>query len=196
MTENGLFYTLQRSIRVADQSCTAYSILRDDFRRRSTFLDISILLLSTWLTAMVFVQPNIAVALSPHAIPKDIWLGLLCIGTFFLSLIQLQVNWKGRSQVYQQAATALSTFTKEHRPLGPETEATTLEKALLRYQFITDTLEPIPESKFLKLKQKHKIKVAISKHLDSHPGASILMLRMTLWWRDSIIASKPQVDNS
>jgi hypothetical protein len=41
----------------------------------------------------------------------------------------------------------------------------------------------IPERFFLKAKRRHLMKVAISKHLDTHPGASIVLTRMRLWWR-------------
>ncbi|XHO74150.1 hypothetical protein BCC0238_003647 [Burkholderia gladioli] len=185
MVDKNAIEALQRAMRVADQSCTAYSALRDRFRAWSTTLDLTILLISAWLVAMVFVQPAIAVELSPRGISKDIWLGLLSIGAFSLSLIQLQVDWKGRAQTYQQAAATLSAFVKEYRPLASEGESTIVGQALLRYQLITDALEPIPESQFLKLKKRHKLKVEVSRHLDTHPGTNIWLVRAVLWWRDN-----------
>jgi len=196
MTDKSAFDALQRALRVADQSCTGYSALRDRFRARSTFLDLTILLISAWLVAMVFVQPTIAVELSPRGISKDIWLGLLSIGVFFLSLIQLQVDWKGRAGTYQQAAAALSAFVKEFRPLSSEAESTALERALLRYQMLTDTLEPIPESQFLSLKRRHKLKVEVSRHLDTHPGTNIWLIKAALWWRDNRATLKPPTSQS
>lgn len=176
---------LSRALRVADQSCTAYSILRDKFQRRSSLLELAILLLSTWLTAMVFVQPQVAIDLSPSGISKDLWLGLLSIGTFSLSLVQLQVNWKGRAESFRQGALMLSTFVKECRPLESSRDDVLINQALLKYHLLSDTLIPIPDSQFLKLKQRHKVKVEISKYLDQHPSTNISLLRVKLWWRDN-----------
>lgn len=177
--------TLGRAIRVSDQSCTGYALLRDRYKRWALILDITILLVSAWLTAMVFVQPAIAIQLSPSNIPKDLWLGLLSIGAFGLSLIQLQVNWKGRAEAYQQASAVLSSFVKESRPLIESTDPHAIRLALVRYQAVTESIEPIPESKFLLLKQRHKLKIELSRHLDTYPATSLRLLKVTLWWRDN-----------
>jgi hypothetical protein len=34
-------------------------------------------------------------------------------------------------------------------------------------------------------KRRHKIKVALSKHLDAHPSASLLLTRLRFWFRDN-----------
>lgn len=176
---------LERAVRVGDQSCTGYAYLRDKYRRFSFWLDLSILLLSGWLASMVFVQPHIAVALSPKQIPSDIWIGLLSILAFSLSLIQLQVNWKGRAQLYQQAASSLSAFVKEYRPLVNTISEQQAEAALARYSVLTDGLEPIPENQFLPLKKKHRLKVELSRLLDNHPGANLMLWRIRIAWRDN-----------
>ena len=154
-----------------------------------------ILLISAWLTAMVFAQASIAEQLTPGTLSKDMWLGLLSIGAFGLSLVQLQVNWKARAQVYHQAATALSTFVKEVRPVLGSTDTAKIEAALAKYQVLTESLEPIPESEFVKLKKKHKVKVEISKHLDNYPGASITLFRLKLWYRDTFACPPPTFDS-
>jgi len=182
---------LERAVRVSDQSCTAYAILRDRYRRFSTALDLMILVLSAWLTAMVFVQPEIGIQLSPRGVSKDLWIGLLSIAAFCLSLVQLQVNWKGRAISYQLAATALSGFVKEFRPILGAATVTQAQVGLARYQVLSDSLEPIPDSKFLALKQAHAVKVEMSKHLDQYPGASLSLLRFRLWWRDTWQSKKP-----
>ena len=176
---------LERALRVSDQSCSAYAFLRDRYRWRSTALDLSILLLSAWLTAMVFVQPEIGVRLSPTSMSKDLWLGLLSIGAFGLSLVQLQVNWKGRALSYQLASAALSSFVKEHRSTAARADSVQIQMALAKYQVITDALEPIPDAMFLTLKKRHALKVEVSRHLDKHPSANIWLLRLRLWFRDN-----------
>lgn len=176
---------LERTLRVADQSCTAYAILRDKYRERALAVDILILLASTWLTSLSFVRDDIAVLVTPGNFSKDFWQGLLSITVFSFSLLQLQVNWKGRAQLYLQAGTTLSAFVKEYRPVAASADEATQRSALIRYQVLTDALEPVPESQFLSLKRRHKIKVEISTILDTKPGASITMLRVKMWLRDN-----------
>jgi hypothetical protein len=176
---------LERAFRVSDQSCTGYAILRDRYKRRAKALDIAILLISAWITAMVFAEVSIAERLSPPGVPKDLWLGLLSVGAFCLSLVQLQVSWKGRAQTYQQACIALSSFVKEYRPLLRKADSTAVQVALTRYQALAESIEPIPDSQFLALKKRHKLKVEISRHLDTHPAASLTLVRIALWWRDN-----------
>src|SRR5262245_35193618 len=77
---------LQRALRVCGQSLTAYAVLRDRYRFYANFLDLLILLISAWLVAMVFVQVEIADVLTPPGISRELWLGLLAIGSFCLSL--------------------------------------------------------------------------------------------------------------
>lgn len=174
---------LHRTIRVSDQSCTGYAILRDRYRQRSLLLDLSILLLSLWLIAMVWIQPGIADILTPYNLQRDVWLGLLAIFTFALSLLQILVNWKEKANSYQQAMLTLSTYVKELRLLWNSEDKVELENALIRYQAITEPLLPIPDTQFLKLKKRHKLKVVASKFLDKHPGTSLTLLEVILWWR-------------
>lgn len=184
MAEQGTVEELSRVRRVSDQSCTGYSVLRDRYHRRAMILDLSVLLLSTWLVAMVFVQPAVAIALSPRNIPRDLWLGLLSIGTFALSLVQLKVNWKGRAATYQRALALLNSFVRECRVIS-DADTGAIHAALRRYHAITESIEPIPEAEFLALKKRHKLKVEISKYLDSHPGATLWLLRTKIWLRDN-----------
>jgi len=177
---------LDRTIRTSDQMCTAYAILRDTYKRRSFWLDFFILLLSAWLTAMVWVQPAIAEQLTPFRISKDIWLGVLSIGAFCLSLLQLQVNWKERAAKYHQAMSVLSTYVKELRSTCSSHSVPQIEAALTRYHLITESLESIPDGAFVSLKRRHRIKVAMSKHLDNNPGTSLWLLKCSIVFRDNM----------
>lgn len=185
---------LQRTIRVSDQSCTGYAILRDRYRQWSLLLDLAILLLSLWLIAMVWVQPAIADKLSPPGIQRDIWLGLLAILTFALSLVQILVNWKEKANSYHQAMLTLSTYVKELRLLWNSDDKAQIENALIRYQAITEPLLPIPDSQFLKLKKRHKMKILVSKFLDRNPGTNMTLLRAIVWWRSNEAALNWKTD--
>lgn len=189
LKNDGVIAAIERAVRVADQQCTAYGHLRDRFLLCARGLDLSILAVSTWLLAMTFVEPRIGVALAPAGIEAPIWIGLLSIGVFFLSLVQLLVNWKAKADSYQRSLAALSEFVKIGRPLARAGMAETsreVETALALYHQISEWTEPVPEKLFLPLKQKHVRKVEISKALDTSPSASILRLRISFWIRDNL----------
>jgi hypothetical protein len=59
-----------------------------------------------------------------------------------------------------------------------------------RYDMASDVGTGIPERDFLKLKRKHKLKIEISKLLDTRPAANIALTKLQLslrdnwpWWR-------------
>lgn len=185
--------SLARAARVADQQCTAHGHLRDVYFLYARCLDLLILGVSTWLLAMTFVEPKIGMTLAPAGIESTIWIGLLSIGVFFLSLVQLLVNWKAKADNYQRSLMALSGFVKSTRPLvhlGASASQVDIENALATYQQISEWMEHVPEKLFLSLKQKHLCKVEISKTLDKFPSASIFWLKVTFWIRDNLQRNK------
>src|SRR3972149_4769502 len=80
---------LERIRRVADQLCTAHASMRDRFKRRAFGLDLAVLLLSAWLTALAFVDPRFHQWLVPLQIDAQLWIGLIGVLTFCLTLVQL-----------------------------------------------------------------------------------------------------------
>jgi hypothetical protein len=178
---------VDRALRVADQQATAYAILRDRYQYRSRLLDIGVLLLSIWLVAMTFVEPVIGDSLSPAFVRREIWIGLLSIGAFVLSTLQLLVDWKGRAQSYARSLAAVSGFVKAYRGLlkRDEVDSAAVNEALAAYRAISDSVEAVPESEFLRLKQRHRIKIAISQVLNERPGRSITLIRLGIFWQDN-----------
>ena len=176
---------LLRMLRVADQACTAHAILRDKYRRLYVGLDCVTLLMLTWILMMVFVQPEIAVQLSPSFVNQTIWIGILSFLVFVLTFVQFVVDWRGCCQDHHQAVVALSAFVKEYRAKKNSVDMILLDKAALQYRLVSDTLIQIPENDFLRLKRKHLIKVEISRQLDTAPGTSIFLLSLRLWFRDN-----------
>ena len=179
---------LERAVRVADQMCSAYAKLRDACAARALILDLVVLLVSTWLVAMTFVEPALGRKLSPPGIDREIWIGLLSVGVFFAALVQLRVDWKSKADRYQRALLAYSAFlrgNRRHRAASSTVSHEVVQNALANYRTIGDWVEPIPEKCFLGLKKHHKVKIEISRHLDGHPSTSIWLLRVRLWWRDN-----------
>lgn len=179
---------LKRIHRVSDMLCSAHAAMRDSQARKATILDISILGLSIWLLALVFVDPAISVLVTPHHLSPSLWLGLVSVLTFFLSMLQVKVDWKGQADKHAQALEMYAAVKRECSYLlasGRVLPKNECHNVLARYEMAGSLGVEIPEKDFLKQKQHHLLKIALSKHLDSHPSASILLVRFQWWWRDN-----------
>jgi hypothetical protein len=179
---------IERIRRVSDMLCTAHAGLRDRYSRYATFLDLGILGLSTWLVAIAFIQPQIGIALTPIGANPQLWTGILAVFTFFLSLVQLKVGWKSMSEAHKHAA---REYADVHREAGYLLSSVTSlderenRRLLERYDVASGNAIHVPEREFLAQKRRHLSNVAISKYLDSHPSASIVLTRMKFWFRDN-----------
>ena len=183
----GLCDELGRIRQVSDTLCTGHAGLRDRFARRALALDVSILALSTWLVALAFVEPRLNVSLTPFGLDSQIWVGLLAVGTFFLTIIQIKTDWKGRSDAHKRT---LDIYAEVKREAGyllatGDPDEGACRRVLARYDLASEVGVEIPENDFLPQKRRHKIKVALSKHLDTHPSASLLLTRLRFWFRDN-----------
>jgi hypothetical protein len=179
---------LERIRRVADQLCTAHAVMRDRFKRRAFGPDLAILLLSTWLTALAFVDPRFHQWLVPLQIDARLWIGLIGVLTFCLTLVQLQTDWRRRSEAHGRSFSMYSEVKREAGYLLASSEgivAREFQRVADRYDMASDVGTGIPERDFLKLKRRHKLKVEISKLLDARPGASIALTKLRLILRDN-----------
>jgi hypothetical protein len=184
---------IDRVLRVSDMLVTAHAHLRERYSRRALILDLTILALSVWLTAVVFVEPRLNLKLTPGGLDPQIWVGLLGIGTFFLSIVQLRVDWKGRSDAHKRSFDLYAEVKNECRYLLSSDGVLTREmcqRALTMFELASDVGSQIPEEEFLKEKRRHLLKVAMSRHLDAHPAASLLLLRLRLWWASNVKPGK------
>lgn len=181
-------HELKRIHRVSDMLCSAHAAMRDRQARKAKILDISILGLSIWLLALVFVDPAISVAVTPLHLNPTLWLGLVSVLTFFLSMLQVKVDWKGQADKHAQALAMYASVKREcsyllaSERVLPKHEC---HSVLAKYEMAGSLGVEIPEQDFLKQKRRHLLKIEISKHLDTHPSASILILGLQLWWRDN-----------
>ena len=94
---------IERVKRIADMSCSAHAFLRDKYYFKSQALDLAIVVSSTWIIALVFVEPRIGIKLTPGPIEPIIWVGLLSVGNFVLSLFQFIINWKDKYSLHKMA---------------------------------------------------------------------------------------------
>jgi hypothetical protein len=116
---------LGRIRRVSDMLCTGHAGLRDRYARMALALDLSILGLATWLSALAFVAPNINLSLTPFGLDAQLWMGLLSVAALFMAIVQLKTDWKGRSdahrrtldnyaEVKREAGYLLATLRRDH----------------------------------------------------------------------------------
>lgn len=185
--QNTAHAELIRICRVSDMLCTGHAELRDRFARRAFYLDLLALGISTWLVALAFVEPTLNVTLTPFGWDSSIWVGALGTGVFFLTLVQMKADWKGRSDSHKRALEVYAEVKREAGYLlsSGECDHAACQRVFSRYDLAASVGVTIPEAEFLPLKKHHLIKVALSKNLDSQPAASLIRLRLSLWWRDN-----------
>lgn len=189
---DGMRSELERIRRVSDTLCTAHAGLRDRLTRRALVLDLSILGLSSWLVALAFVEPRINVKLTPFGWDSQIWMGMLSVATFFLTIVQLKTDWKGRADAHKRTLDIYSEVKREAGYLlaSGEIEDHACQRVLSRYDMASAVGVAIPEGDFLPQKRRHKIKITLSKHLDTHPAASLLLTHLRFWIRDNITGGR------
>lgn len=179
---------LERIIGVSDLLVSAHAVLRDRYARRAFLNEITILGATLWLTAMAFVNPDIGAKLTPLGLTKDLWLGLLSIVAFFLSIVQIRVDWKGKEYAHARACEEYSSLKRETiNLLAQENFDEAVYKRILdRYELAGALSISIPQAEFNSLKRMHRIKAEISQNLDDKPGASPTLLKVRMWCRDNL----------
>jgi hypothetical protein len=183
----GMREEIERIRRVSDLLCSGHAVLRDRFVRRALLIDLSVLGLSIWLVALAFVDQRIGLRLTPFGWDSKIWIGLLAVATFFLTVIQFKTDWKGCADAHKRTVNIYAEVKREAGYLlaGGDVDDVECHRVLARYDMASAVGVEMPEAEFLPQKRRHKIKVALSKHLDSHPSASLLLTRLRFWFRDN-----------
>lgn len=179
---------LTRISRVSNMLCTGHAALRDRYARRALALDLLILGVSTWLVALAFVEPRLNVTLTPFGWDSQIWIGALSTAVFFLTLVQIKTDWKGRSDAHKRTLDVYAEVKREAGYLlssAGEYDRDACRRVFARYDMAASVGVPIPEAEFLVQKRRHLVKVTLSKALDDRPAASLAWLRARLWWRDN-----------
>lgn len=180
---------LSRVQRVSDMLVTMHSTLRDEYSFRSMVVDCLLSATSVVLAAFVFVDPALADWLPFNPTSSRLILGTLSLATFFLSLVNSRVEWKAKSELHKHAAEAYSEVKLDCRKMLTMFGSTTdleIQELLVKYADLGRIAVPIPESSFLRLKNKHKAKVYISKYLDRNPGVSLLSVKMRMLFSHKI----------
>jgi hypothetical protein len=183
---------LERVRRVADQLCSSHAALRDQYSLRALLADLLILALSTWLVALAFVDPALNIKLTPGGIDDRMWVGILAVATFFLTLVQFKTDWKGRSDSHKQTGQLYAEVKREagYVLANDALDESACRRVFARYDLASAVGVAIPENQFLSQKQRHLRKVALSKHLSRHPSASLFVVRVRFWARDTFLRGR------
>jgi len=149
--------------------------------------DILVLFFSAWLSAIVFAGEVVISYLNPTDIDNSIFVGMVSVSIFVISLIQMKTDWKQKSEAHKEAVKSYSQIKLQLAALLSQQVITNAdyEASREKYMSIGSFSTPIPDAQFLRLKKKHKLKVELSKLLGQFPGASLFLLRLKIWWRDN-----------
>ena len=184
---------ISRIRNVCDMLCSGHAALRDRYARMAFLLDLSILALSSWLSALAFVAPSINLSLTPFRLEPQLWVGVLSVATLFLAIVQLKTDWKGRADAHRRTLDSYAEVKREagHLLATDELDRQGSRRVLARYDMASAVGVQIPERFFLVQKRRHKMKIALSKHLDTHPAASVFVTRFRFWIRDNLQERNP-----
>lgn len=179
---------LERIRKTADLLSTAHASMSDRYGRKALAIDIAILLATACLTALGLADPRFSRWLVPESIDPTLWIGLLGLLTFCLTLLQIKTDWKGLSEGHQRTFAMYVEVKREAGYMLASDSGVSVrefQRLASRYDMASDLGKGIPEKWFLALKRQHRIKVAISKILDDRPGAVIFFLKFQVLWRDT-----------
>ena len=171
---------------------TMHSILRDSYSRRATFLDFVIFFSSIIIAALTFLDPGILEGVSWSSDYTRVAIGLLAVVTFFASLVAWRVNWKGKADAHDRAASAYDMIKFRFREIDPETDVREIERTIMLYEETSRSAISVPESQFLSLKSRYLAKVRLSRILDRAPTAFLPLVALTLRLRHTIRAIRGQ----
>lgn len=176
---------LRRKRRVLDQMLTGHSLLRDRYERRALILTLLILALSIVATSVAFLSGESTVSILGIRARLQIWVGVLTATIFFLTLIDLRVDWRQRAGAHDDAARRLGRLKGIFRVAVIRDGVVDAGGVDLNadYDSTMEQLLPIPDKRFLWVKAKHTRKVRASKLLDEHAGAPVWYVRLLAMWQ-------------
>lgn len=170
----------RRKFRVLDMMLSGHSSLSERYRRRSITLTLAVMVLSI-LGGTLALQDDKSVDILGVTLESKEWLAVLAGVVFFLSILELVLDWRGRAWAHEDASSRLGRLKGEFRRAKVSNETVCTDGVDLDFEYdqTTAAIVEIPNSVFNRLKAKHRRKIEISKLLDESPGAPILLLR----WR-------------
>lgn len=183
---------LDRQRRLVDQGLTMQAWLRDRDRLVGTLFVCTVLIASLVGVAFAFAGSGASLTLLDVTAARTTWLGWLAVGTAALTLIELVMDRRGAAQRRGDAVRVLAALKAEYRvsPTAGE-EAAETARMSERYAQAMETVPPVPEASFNRLKAAHLRKVEISKLLSKYPGMSHRQARRMIVKRHKHVSPSP-----
>jgi len=169
---------LTRMWRVVDQMTTAHAVLRDRYRAWSLSLTLAILALSIVATALGFAgEPEVDFIVTARL---PVFVGALTCVIFFLTLVDLQFDWRSKARSHSDAAAELARLKTLLRDAKARVDAGEHVDLAEQYQRTMDSLLDVPDRKFLRMKARHCRKVELSKRISARPETPVWLHRVRL----------------
>lgn len=178
----------------ADQEVTSHSYLRDHYLGWGQRLNIYILFSSTvvlflTLASAQFVQAHLG-------LPEESfqWIeGLVVFATFCLSLVDLAWNPASKAKAHDQAVSHFLRMIYEvDNALGLGGDLSADKVRWIHEEFLdTADMPRIREDMALRFKQRHLIKLAMGRMLETNPHQLLWWLRLRLWWSPGLGRAMP-----
>lgn len=164
---------------------SAHSVLRDRYERRATGLTLLIMALSVIATGVAFISGEPEADIGPFSARVQVWVGLLTCVIFFLSIIDLQVEWRRKAWAHHEAARRLADLKAKHRHGVRDGNVVHSDFDLTaEYERTMDAIGAlrvtIKDAQFNKLKARHWQKVELSKRISARPQRHRLLHRYDL----------------
>jgi hypothetical protein len=177
---------LQALRQKADLQVTSHSYLRDHYLGWGQRLNLYTLFFSAVLLVFTLVSDDFiqrSLGLSPDAFKWAI--GTAAFFTFCISLIELAWNPTQKAKAHDQAVAHYLRMNYEIRHLLTTEGKVSREKVRwIQEEYLDATdLPRIPEAQSLWLKQRHMLKLALTRALERNPHQSLWWLRIKLWWK-------------
>ena len=177
---------IERQKKVISMMITGHSVLSAKYSRLSSFFEITLLIASIVINALLFVDANFITRFtSINQESQKLIIGIASITVFTISLILLQVKWKEKSENHAKATEQLFILLQDCRIILSTSDEQ--EKKLLcqefnkKYYQVLNILVKIPDNQFNHLKLLHYRKVELSKLIEKHPGSRLLILKLKLF---------------
>jgi hypothetical protein len=174
-----------RQRRVLDQMLSAHSLLAERYERRDGALVLTTLGLSVVAAGVAFISSAQRVEIGPFTARVQVWVGVLTCVIFFLSIVELRVEWARRAWAHGEASRRLADLKAKYRH-GSRVGAVVRSDIDLtaEYERTMDAIGalqvPIKDGQFNKLKARHRRKVEISKRISLRPERPVLLHRLDL----------------
>lgn len=160
----------------ANLLASMHSRMSDIYRFWHTSISSAILMFSTFLVGLTFISEDFiekSIGIHPFAVKWII--GITSIFTFLGVLLLTEWGFQGKAVEHREAVRFYFRIVNKIRQwLDNAIEITPEMMEEIRSEYSqTQSIPKIPDSQFLKLKQWHLRKVAMSRELDKNPFLSI-----------------------